>query len=138
MKRSSGEWSTKVIRLHTLLQSTLPFFPIPVPARLAARRDLLSGLHLSSLKVEKSSERAGLISSSLILSQETTFRLCRSLHEVITDSRPRVVSCEQPSKERNLTLLKNKENAADISQDPELSQETLSTKNVGCGPYLGM
>jgi hypothetical protein len=38
-----NEWSTKIIRLHTLLKNTLPIFPIPVPTRLAARSALLSG-----------------------------------------------------------------------------------------------
>uniref|UniRef100_A0A8R7VK38 Uncharacterized protein n=1 Tax=Triticum urartu TaxID=4572 RepID=A0A8R7VK38_TRIUA len=108
-----------MIRLHTLLKNTLPFFPIPVPTRLAARRDLLSGLHFSSLRLEKSSESAPVISSSFILLHATTCRLCKSFHEVTTDSTPRVVNNEQPSKDSNFTLLHRPANANMSSSRPQ-------------------
>jgi hypothetical protein len=49
------------------------------------------------------------ISSSFTLLHPTTSRLCKSFHEVTTDSTPLVVNSEQPSKESNFILLKKKE-----------------------------
>lgn len=100
-----------------LLKNLLPFFPMPVPTRLDRRRDFVSGLHFNSLKAKVESERE--ISLSFIFLQDTTLRLWSSFQERITEPRPSVVSKEHPSKDRDSTLLLEK-------QDPLIS---LSKKN---------
>lgn len=96
---------------HVLLKNLPPFLPIPVPARLVARRDFESGLHFRSLRMENRVARSGEISLSFMLLHDITRRLWSSFHERMTDSRPWVVSKEHPSNERDLTLLFKKDSA---------------------------
>lgn len=90
---------------YIFLKNLAPLFPMPVPARLADNRDLVSGLHFNSLRTENKAERAGVTSLIFILLHDSTLTLSSIFHERITDSRPCVVSSEQPSRDSNFTLL---------------------------------
>lgn len=74
--------------VHTRLKNLPPFLPMPVPVRLAASMDLVSGRHLSSLRLEKRPDKAGLNSSSFMLLHEMTVNRSKSGHDKIIDSRP--------------------------------------------------
>lgn len=93
------------LTFQVLLKNLPPFFPIPVPTRLVARTDLESGLHFSSFRTENKVDMAGETTSFFMLLHETTARLCKSFQDNTTDSRPSVVNKEQPSRQRNFTLL---------------------------------
>lgn len=103
-----------------LLKNLPPFFPIPNPERLDVRKDLESGCHFNSLRVEKRVANAGVISLSLILLHETTLSLWSSFQEKITDSKPSTVSSEHPSKNRNFTLLKKGKRTQKLVNAPKL------------------
>lgn len=97
--KCSNLWS------NILLKNLPPFLPKLVPTTLDARRDLVSGLHFSSLRMENKLDSAGEISLSFMFLHDTTLRLSISFHERITDSRQSVVSNEHPSKDTNFNLL---------------------------------
>ena len=87
------------------LKNLPPCWPIPVPSRLLCRRDLASGRHLSSFRLQNWRESSGLISMSLILLQYTTRSAWSSLYAITTISSPTVVRGEHPSKERSFRRL---------------------------------
>lgn len=101
LEEREGIWTYHYLRLHNLLKNLAPFFAMPVPAR----TDLLSGRHFNSLRTENRLDRAGDTSPSFILLHEMTASLCKSIQDRTTDSKPSVVTSEQPSSERNFTLL---------------------------------
>nr|GMD55568.1 hypothetical protein Iba_chr11dCG9180 [Ipomoea batatas] len=87
------------------LKNLLPLFPMPDPAMVAETSDFVSGLHFRSFSEENSAESAWLVSLSFMLLQDTTLRLRSSFDDRRTCSRPSIVSREQPSMDRNFTLL---------------------------------
>lgn len=112
------------VQCRTLfLKNLLPLFPIPAPSRLDERCDLVSGLHVSSLRSENKDESAGEISLSFMLLHDTTLMLSSSSQCSITDSKPPDVKTEHPSKDRNLTLLqeqKDDQNPAEKTNEATL------------------
>lgn len=94
-----------IIRAYDFLKNLPPFFPKPVSSRLDTRRDLVSGLHLNSLRTENKVESAAETSQSFMCLQDSTLRCWSSLQVRSKASSPCVVSKEHPSKDSNFTLL---------------------------------
>ena len=97
-QQTTSEWS------HFFLKN-LPLFPMPVPTRLADRRDLVSAFHVNFLRTENKVASSEVTSLSFILLQEVTLRLSISFQQKITDDKPSIVSLEHPSSDKDLTLL---------------------------------
>lgn len=83
----------------------LPLLPIPVPTRLADKRDLVSAFHVNFLRTENNVASSEVTSLSFILLHEVTLRLSSSFQLKITDAKPSIVSLEHLSSDRDLTLL---------------------------------
>lgn len=96
---------SNLLRHYDFLKNLPPFLPMPVLIRLEARRDLVSGLHFSSLRVENKVKSAGDTSPSFMFLHDIKLRFLSSVQERITCSRPSVVSSEHPSKDKTSTLL---------------------------------
>lgn len=61
-------------RNHVFLKNLPPLLPMPVPARFDARRDLVSGLHFSSARVENNVDSAVEASLSFMFLHDSTLR----------------------------------------------------------------